>query len=395
MRKTFFFRPDVVEACRRGEHSGAPRAAAWRRAFPDAEPAIAGGAAALFPATAPETFARWLEIRSAIDKETEAGEPLLRAETDRPTILPLRDGEMWEFRNTLQRLHWLASEVDLSLDARDLAKVTDEDRKLLWDILGFFGVADELIMEGIDGVAAPIVRRKEGQFYLRAQCDQECVHSEAYSLQIQEIVPAERREAVFNAVKTNPAVGRMADWARWWVLAEHPAADVFAAMAFLEGVLFSGFFAALQHYKVRGLFPGVTGLNEFIARDEGVHTLFWCFLLTKRLDRPPDRGVVEAVARETVALSAAFFARAIPAPIVGLNAGLLDQYVRFVADAVLIQTGNAAVFGDANPFGFMDMISLNEVARSNFFESRVSAYQNIGMEGALRFEIDESPIGGA
>ena len=57
-------------------------------------------------------------------------------------------------------------------------------------------------------------------------------------------------------------VARVADWIRWWVVAEHPAADFFAAMAFIEGVLFSGFFATLQHFKVKGLFPGITTLTS-------------------------------------------------------------------------------------------------------------------------------------
>lgn len=405
MSETFFLRPHVLSALRGPGASEldhlldkdiAPeRAAAWRGAFPGVEAALVAGAARLFPATTPETFARWLEIRSAITPDDEAKEEILRDEPGRAAVLPLRDEQMWEFWETINRLHWLAQEVVLSSDRRDLEKVTPEDRRLLEDILGFFGIADELVMEGIDDVILKLIRRKEGRFYLRAQNSQECVHSEAYSLQIQEIVPEERRPAVFNAVETHPVVARMADWVRWWILAEHPAADVFAAMAFLEGVLFSGFFATLQHYKVQNLFPGVTGLNEFIARDEGVHTLFWCFILNDRLRKRPDRSTAVAIAGETVALSEAFFENAIPSAIVGLNAGLLNQYVRYVADTVLTQARYAPVYGAANPFSFMDMLALNEVAKSNFFEYRPTQYQNLGAAGALEFALDESPIDGA
>lgn len=365
---------------------------AWRAAFPAVEPVIVDGAARLFPATSPEVFSRWLAIRSEITPEDEAKEEILQDEPDRAALFPLQDEKMWEFRKTTERLHWLAQEVVLDDDSRDLKKVTAEDRRLLEDTLGFFGIADELIMEGIDEVISKLIRRKEGQFYLRAQNDQECVHSEAYSLQIQEIVPVERRQAVFNAVKTHPVVARMADWVRWWILAEHPAADIFAAMAFLEGVLFSGFFATLQHYKVQNLFPGVTGLNEFIARDEGIHTLFWCFVLTERLRARPDVSTVGAIAGETVMLSEAFFETAIPSAIVGLNSGLLNQYVKYVADTVLTQTGYAPVYRAANPFSFMDMLALNEVAKSNFFEYRPTQYQNLGAAGALEFALDETPI---
>ena len=387
-RQTLFLRAEVLERLP-ADAAGGRRLAGWRRAFPDIESAVVARAAALFPATAPDTFARWLELRSAIDARAESKEPLLSPEPDRFTIFPLRDTEMWEFRKTVERLHWLVQEVDLSADVRDREKVTPGEFRLIRKTLGWFGPADEAVMAGLDEIAAAKIQTKEGKFYLRAQQDQECTHSEAYSLQIQEVIPPEERDAVFRAVSGDPLVGRVADWVRWWVVAEHPAADFFAAMAFIEGVLFSGFFATLQHFRVRNLFPGITALNEFIARDEGIHTLFWCFLLTRRLERRPDCFVVEGIARETIALSADFFADAIPEPVVGINADLVNRYVRFVADAVLVEAGYAPVYLVENPFPFMDMLSLNEVAKSNFFEFRPTQYQNLGADGALEFAIDE------
>lgn len=400
MSATFYFRPHVLTALRGSSEIASETVEtiskanrhAWRETFPAVEPAVVDGAARLFPATAPEVFARWLAIRSKITPEDEAKEEILQDEPDRAALFPLRDEKMWQFRKTIERLHWIAQEVVLDDDSRDLEKVTAEDRRLLEDTLGFFGIADELVMEGIDEVVSKLIRRKEGQFYLRAQNDQECVHSEAYSLQIQEIVPAERRPDVFNAVKTNPVVARMADWVRWWILAEHPAADIFMAMAFLEGVLFSGFFAAIQHYRVENLFPGVTSMNEFIARDEGVHTRFWCFIINERLRTRPATSTAAAIANETVLLSEAFFEKAIPSAIVGLNPPLLNNHVQSVANDVLIQSGYDPIYNAESPFIFMDMLALNPVGKSNFFEKTVSQYQNIGSVGGLTFEIDESPI---
>lgn len=391
---TFYLRPDILASLKAAGPDIQPsrRLVEWRRAFPDADQALVDGVAALFPATEAATFARWLAIRSAIDAAAEAREPVLQAEPDRPTILPLRDEKMWEFRKTLERLHWLAQEVDLSQDSRDREKVSPGEFGLVKKVLGWFGPADEAVMVGLDEVAAAKVLRKEGQFYLRAQEDQECAHSEAYSLQIQEVIPANERDGVFQAARDDPLVARVADWIRWWVVAEHPAADFFAAMAFVEGVLFSGFFATLQHFKVKGLFPGITTLNEFIARDEGIHTLFWCFLLTERLTRRPDEKTMIGIAQETLALSEDFFRDALPEPVVGLNADLLGQYVRYVADTVLIQTGYPVHYRAANPFSFMDALALNEVAKSNFFEFRPTQYQNLGASGALEFAIHDAPV---
>ncbi len=389
----FYLRPEILaRICADPPAVPAARSAEWRRVFADAEPALVDAVAAFFPATSAETFARWVAIRSPISAETELLEPLLQEETDRLMILPIRDHKMWEFREKIVNLHWVAQEVDLTQDDRDRERVSPEEFHLLSRVLTWFGPADEAVMAGLDEVATTKVRRKEGLYYFRSQAEQECVHSEAYALQILNVLPAEDQDNVSRAAREDPLVARAADWVRWWVAAEHPVADFFAAMAFIEGVLFSGFFAALQYFKLKGVFPGITTLNEYIARDEGVHTLFWCFLLNERLLRRPDESVISAIAHETTTLSSAFFAGALPKPVMGLNADLLNQYVRYVADTILIQTGYPVVYNVTNPLPYMDMLSLNEVAKSNFFEFRSTQYQNLGTEGALDFAINESPI---
>ncbi len=374
----------------------APEAAArrvkeWEELFPDTT--RAREISYLYPATPARVAERWLSIGSNITPEQEAEDPLFQPEPGRCALFPLRDEELFAYRKTLERLHWVAQEVDLSRDKGDIEGVAEADRRLVESVLGFFSIADELVLEGLDTRLARALPTKEAAFYLRAQADQECVHSEAYSLQILEVIPLERREAVLEAVRTSPPVGRMADWVRWWVLGDHPAADLFAAMAFIEGVMFSGFFAALHHYRAANLFPGITGLNEFICRDEGVHTMFWCFLLTKRLVHRPDSATVAAIARETVSLSSDFFTAALPeAAAGGFSADLVNRYVRFAADSVAVQAGYEVIYGETNPFPFMDTLALNEVAKTNFFEAATTGYQNLGTAGSLAFRVAATPL---
>jgi len=45
------------------------------------------------------------------------------------------------------------------------------------------------------------------------------------------------------------------------------------AFACVEGIFFSGSFAAIFWLKKRGLMPGLTFSNELISRDEGTHTV--------------------------------------------------------------------------------------------------------------------------
>jgi ribonucleoside-diphosphate reductase beta chain len=63
--------------------------------------------------------------------------------------------------------------------------------------------------------------------------------------------------------------------------------------------------------------------------------------------------------------------------LIGMNATLMTQYLEFVADRLLVELGCERVYGSANPFDFMDMISLQ--GKTNFFEKRVSEYQKAGV----------------
>jgi ribonucleotide reductase beta subunit family protein with ferritin-like domain len=338
-------------------------------------------------------YRRWdALILSTITADETAAEPLLRPEPERLALFPLRDEKIFEFRKILERLHWVAEEVDCSRDPEDWRRAEPEDRQLLAHVLAFFAVADDLVLEGLDGRLARTFPSKEVEFYLRAQADQECVHSEVYSKLVQQALPEGPRAAAFHALRSYPSVAHMAAWVRWWTGRPHAPADLVAAMAFIEGALFSGFFAAIHHFRRAGeglgsTFPGITSANEFICRDEGVHSSFWCFLLRERFVRRPDPAVIAAIARETASLSEKFFAEALPEPTpAGLSAPPLGQYVRSVADSVAVLAGYEPVFGDPNPFPFMESLALNRVAKTNFFEHQVSSYQG-PQAGASTFRL--------
>ena len=98
----------------------------------------------------------------------------------------------------------------------------------------------------------------------------ENVHSEMYGLLIENLVSetAEKRY-LFNAIETMPAVKKKADWALKWIGSNAPYSIRVIAFAAVEGIFFSGSFAAIYWLKKRGLMAGLTFSNELISRDEG------------------------------------------------------------------------------------------------------------------------------
>ena len=105
------------------------------------------------------------------------------------------------------------------------------------------------------------------------------------------------RFTLFNSIKHDPAIKRKADWALKWI--ENPQASFaerLVAFAAVEGIFFSSSFAAIFWVKTKAIMPGLTLSNEFISRDEGMHTDFACLLLNHFQGRPESERIKTIIA---------------------------------------------------------------------------------------------------
>ncbi|KAJ8523460.1 hypothetical protein ONZ45_g51 [Pleurotus djamor] len=201
----------------------------------------------------------------------------------------------------------------------------------------------------------------------------ENIHSETYSMLIDTYIKEPlQRQHLFDAIETIPCIKEKADWAIRWIEDRHSSfGERLVAFAVVEGIFFSGSFAAIFWLKKRGLMPGLTFSNELISRDEGMHTEFAC-LLFSYLQKRPHPSTIQQIVKEAVEIEKTFLTAALPVALIGMNAQLMCQYIEFVADRLLVSLGNSTHFNATNPFDFMDMISLQ--GKTNFFEKRVSDY---------------------
>jgi ribonucleotide reductase beta subunit family protein with ferritin-like domain len=158
---------------------------------------------------------------------------------------------------------------------------------------------------------------------------------------------------------------------KWIVDKEARYAVRLVAFAAIEGIFFSGAFCSIFWLKERGLMPGLCVSNEFISRDESLHTEF-AILLYSMLKHKLDESVVHSIIIEAVTIEDEFINDSIPCALLGMNGELMSQYIKFVADRLVVQLGYNKIYNVSNPFHFMDRISLG--SKTNFFEQRVSEY---------------------
>ncbi|KAG8441745.1 hypothetical protein GDO86_010791 [Hymenochirus boettgeri] len=206
----------------------------------------------------------------------------------------------------------------------------------------------------------------------------ENVHSEMYSLLIETYIKDPlRRVFLFNAIDTMPCIRKKADWAMRWTSDQKASfGERVVAFAAVEGIFFSGSFAAIFWLKKRGLLPGLTFSNELISRDEGLHCDFACLMFQYLVHKPKEERVQEILVN-AVRIEQEFLTEALPVDLIGINCSLMKMYIEFVADRLFLELGFSKVFNAENPFDFMENISLE--GKTNFFEKRVSEYQRFAV----------------
>jgi ribonucleoside-diphosphate reductase beta chain len=217
------------------------------------------------------------------------------------------------------------------------------------------------------------VQWPEAKFFYTCQNMIEAIHSETYSLLIDTYIQDKEDKAnTLRAIQTIPCVKKKAEWAMSWIDSKDADfATRLLGFAAVEGIFFSGAFCAIFWLKQRGVMPGLTLSNEFIARDEGIHTDFACLLYSKILNKLPKQKAHKII-RDAVKIEKQFITKSLPCDLIGMNAALMSQYIEFVADRLLLQLGYPKAYKAANPFSFMERISLEN--KDNFFEKRVSTY---------------------
>ena len=292
---------------------------------------------------------------------------MLAENPDRFVLFPIKYGTIWEWYKKSVASFWTAEEVDLTQDMNDWDnKLTDNDRKFIKHVLAFFAASDGIVNENLVLNFMREVQIPEARCFYGFQVAIENIHAEMYSLLIDTYIKdPKEKDFLFNALQNLECVSKKGQWALRWIDNAPSFAHRLIAFAAVEGIFFSGSFCSIYWLKKRGLMPGLTFSNELISRDEGMHCDFAC-LLYSMLEHKLDPAEVKAIITEAVEYEKEFVTDALPVSLIGMNAEMMGQYIEFVADRLLMSLGCEKAYGTANPFSWMDMISIQ--GKTNFFE---------------------------
>jgi len=272
---------------------------------------------------------------------------------------------------------WTVEEIDFSKDKEDWEKLNENEQYFLKHVLAFFAGSDGIVQENLASRFSQDVSSPVARLFYGMQNAIEGVHSETYSLLIDQYVKDKNEQMTyFRAIDKLPCVRDKALWCLNWITSKENFATRLVAFACVEGIFFSGSFCAIYWIKKRGLLPGLTYSNELIARDEGLHTEF-AVELYHTLETKLNADTIHEIIGSAVEKETAFICDALPCSLIGMNARDMTTYIQFVADRLAVQLGAPKIYKVQNPFDFMELISLEK--KTNFFEKKVSEYSKVGV----------------
>ena len=327
---------------------------------------------------------------NSMDLAKPVDEPLLTENPGRFVLFPIQHQDVFDMAKKAVAVFWTTEEVDLTKDTKDWDKLDQNTKHFIKHVLGFFAASDGILMENLALNFQNEVQWPEAKYFYANQNFMEAIHSEMYSLLIDTYIDDRtEKQHLLEGATTIPAIQKKADWAKQWLNAkEADFATRLVAFAVVEGIFFSGAFCSIFWLKKSGLMPGLTTSNEFIARDEGMHTDFACLLYSK-IKHKLAKSKVNKIIKEAVKIEKNFITKALPCELIGMNADLMSQYIEFVADRLVVQLGYPKIFNAANPFDFMERISLE--GKDNFFEKRNANYAKAGV-GKTQAEMSFSTV---
>jgi ribonucleoside-diphosphate reductase beta chain len=319
------------------------------------------------------------------------------------TLRPMRYPVFYEMYRAAIKNTWTVEEVDFSTDVADLRlRMNAAESHLINRLVAFFATGDSIVANNLALNLYRHLNAPEARLYLSRQLYEEALHVQFYLTLLDTYIPEPReRERAFAAVENIPSISEKARFGLRWMdsineldrleTEDHRRRfllNLICYAACIEGLFFFAAFAYVYYLRARGLLHGLAAGTNWVFRDESAHMTFaFGAIETIRREEPGlftpelELQIVEMI-EEAVACETRFAEDLLAGGVPGMTVAEMRRYLEYVADQRFAMLGLAPRYHARNPFQFMELQDVQELA--NFFERRVSAYQ-VGVTGEVVF----------
>ena len=324
---------------------------------------------------------------------------IINGHADVNQLVPFKYQWAWDKYLAACANHWMPQEIQMSRDIalwKDPKGLTEDERRIVKRNLGFFVTADSLAANNIVLGTYRHITAPECRQYMLRQAFEEAIHTHAYQYIVESIGLDEGE--IFNMYHEVPSVRDKDQFLMPFIdiLADPHfktgtlendqkllrSLIVFAAI--MEGTFFYVGFSQILAMGRQNKMVGAAEQYQYILRDESMHCNFGIDMANQiKVENPQlwteafQQEIIDLI-RRGVNLECAYADDTMPRGVLGLNAPIFREYVKYIGNRRLVQLGLPQQYpGIQNPFPWMsEMMDLKK--EKNFFETRVTEYQTGG-----------------
>ena len=304
-------------------------------------------------------------------------------------LLPPTRRDLLEFYHKARSSIWYEDEIVYSSDIPDFQTMSIKERHFIELILGFFAVSDRIVLANLIDNFIQEINIPEAKLFYNFQAVCEDVHSLTYTNHLVTLVQDQQRlSQLLNSIENFSSISKKSEWAMKYMNRDVPLAQRIVAFSIVEAVFFCSSFCAIFWLKTQNkLVKGVGTSNEFISRDETLHSDFACALY-RGYYTPVSEDIIRNMLQDAADVEFGFVDELLDSQgFIGMNRNLMKQYVKYVIDRLAIKLGIQIIFNVENPFPFMANLSLH--GKTNFFEKRVTEYAKVNVSSDSLAELDD------
>ena len=320
------------------------------------------------------------------------------------TLRPMKYPKFYEmYRNAIKNT-WTVEEVDFSTDVADLTnRLTLAERHLINRLVAFFATGDSIVSNNLVLNLYKHINSPEARMYLSRQLYEEALHVQFYLTLLDTYIPNhEEREKAFSAIENIASIRTKGEFCLRWIDSiqsldslqtkadrKQFLLNLICFATCIEGLFFFAAFAYVYFLRSRGLLHGLAAGTNWVFRDESQHMNFAFEVINQVKSEEPElfdadlKSQIVTMIEDAVECEMQFADDVLSGGVAGLSIAEMRQYLEFVADQRFQMLEMPIHYGSKNPFSFMDLQDVQELA--NFFERRVSAYQ-MGVSGDVAFD---------
>ena len=325
---------------------------------------------------------------------------MINCRADLNQLVPFKYKWAWQKYLDACANHWMPQEINMTADIalwKNPDGLSEDERTIIKRNLGFFASADSLVANNLVLAVYRHITNPECRQYLLRQAFEEALHTHAYQYCV-ESLGLDQAE-VFNMYREIPSIHDKAAWAMRFTQSlgdptfhtgtaaadQRLLRDLIAFYIVFEGIFFYVGFVQVLSMGRRNKMTGCAEQFQYILRDESMHMNFGIDVINQIKIENPHLWTAEfqqeiiVMLRESVDLEIRYACDTMPRGVLGLNANMFEEYLKFIANRRCAQIGLGEQYpGASNPFPWMsELMDLNK--EKNFFETRVTEYQTGGV----------------